>query len=151
MLSHCCFHLRAWLLSTAALRTSLPHCPAMLACKCLPSLWLQSSRTNLSVQKASVYVQTVQVANTLTQDNKYSRAASFTQACMHACVLARQLQDSQADIQELMAEVAEWQKAASETAAQLQQRDAQVLSIPSRHNLPLVHQRAFACCDIYPY
>lgn len=63
----------------------------------------------------------------MTQDNKHSQAASFTQARTHACVLARQLQDSQADIKELMAEVAEWQTATSETAAQLQQRDAQVL------------------------
>ena len=66
----------------------------------------------------------------MTQDNKHSQAASFTQARTHACVLARQLQDSQADIKELMAEVAEWQKAASESVAQLQQRDAQVLLPP---------------------
>lgn len=72
----------------------------------------------------------VQVAKQVTQDNKHSQAASFTQARTHACILARQLQDSQADIKELMAEVAEWQKAASETAAQLQQRDAQVLLPP---------------------
>ena len=72
----------------------------------------------------------MQVAKHVTQDNKHSQAASFTQARTHACVLARQLQDSQADIKELMTEVAEWQKAASETAAQLQQRDAQVLLPP---------------------
>ena len=72
----------------------------------------------------------VQVARQVTQDNKHSQAASFTQARTHACILARQLQDSQADIKELMAEVAEWQKAASETAGQLQQRDAQVLLPP---------------------
>lgn len=66
----------------------------------------------------------------MTQDNKHSQAASFTQARTHACVLARQLQDSQADITELMAEVAERQKATSEIAAQLQQRDAQVLLPP---------------------
>ena len=72
----------------------------------------------------------MQVAKSLTHDNKHSQAASFTQARTHACVLARQLQDSQADIKELMAEVAGWQEAASQTAAQLQQRDDQVLLPP---------------------
>lgn len=40
--------------------------------------------------------------------------------------MARQLQDSQSDIKELLTEVADWQKVASETTAQLQQRDLQV-------------------------
>lgn len=81
----------------------------------------------------------MQVAKSLTRDNKHSQAASFTQARTHACVLARQLQDSQADIKELMAEVAGWQEAASQTAAQLQQRDDQVL-------LPRPSLQGVTCC-----
>ena len=68
----------------------------------------------------------LQITRTITHDNKHSQAASFTKARTHACVLARQLQDSQGDIKELLTEVADWQKVASETTAQLQQRDLQV-------------------------
>jgi len=68
----------------------------------------------------------LQITRTITHDNKHSQAASFTKARTHACVLARQLQDSQSDIKELLTEVADWQKVASETTAQLQQRDLQV-------------------------
>lgn len=69
----------------------------------------------------------MQITREITND-KHSQAASFTQARTHACVLARQLQDSQRDIKELVIEVADWQKVASETTAQLQQRDTQVTS-----------------------
>lgn len=41
-------------------------------------------------------------------------------------MLARQLQDSQKDIQELLLEVASWQKLATEAAMHLQERDAEV-------------------------
>lgn len=69
----------------------------------------------------------MQITRVVTND-KHSQAASFTQARTNACVLARQLQDSQRDIKELVIEVADWQKVASETTAQLQQRDSQVTS-----------------------
>ena len=68
-----------------------------------------------------------QMARAITQDNKHSQALSFTRARTHACVLARQLQDSQTDIKELMIDVANWQKIASDTTAQLQQQETQVL------------------------
>jgi len=73
----------------------------------------------------------VQITRTITHDDRHSQAASFTQARTHACVLARQLQDSQGDIKELLAEVADWQKVASDTTAQLQLRDAQVKPCPA--------------------
>ncbi|KAA6425694.1 MAG: hypothetical protein FRX49_04591 [Trebouxia sp. A1-2] len=69
------------------------------------------------------------ITRTISHDNKHSQAASFTKARTHACVLARQLQDSQSDIKELLTEVADWQKVASETTAQLQQRDLQVADL----------------------
>ena len=68
----------------------------------------------------------MQITNTITTDTKHTQAASFTQARTHACVLARQLQDSQQDIKELLSEVADWQRVASDTTAQLQLRDSQV-------------------------
>lgn len=68
----------------------------------------------------------LQGTKVVTQDNRHIQAASFTQARTHACVLARQLQDSQKDIQELLAEVASWQKLATEAAMHLQERDAEV-------------------------
>ena len=69
----------------------------------------------------------MQITRVVTND-KHSQAASFTQARTHACVLARQLQDSQSDIKDLLIEVADWQKVASDTTAKLQQRDSQVTS-----------------------
>lgn len=68
----------------------------------------------------------LQGTKVVSQDNKNIQAASFTQARTHACVLARQLQDSQKDIQELLLEAASWQKLATEAAMHLQQRDAEV-------------------------
>lgn len=116
---HCC---------TADISTVLP-CHALFATAYHHS-GCDASRQRCHSEKPHC-VQTTQAANTLTQDNKHSRAASLTQARTHACVLAHQLQDSQADIKELMAEVVGWQKLASEAAAQLQHRDAQVLTTGS--------------------
>lgn len=82
---------------------------------------------------------TAQVAKTIGQDNRHSQAASFTQARTHACVLARQLQDSQADIKQLMAEVSDWQIVASKTTAQLQHRDLEVLLRPAIIECHAVH------------
>ena len=70
----------------------------------------------------------MQITRMILHDTKHTQAASFTQARTHACVLARQLEDSQNDIKELLAEVADWQKVASESTAELLQRDGQVLS-----------------------
>lgn len=70
----------------------------------------------------------MQGTQVVSQENKQIQAASFTQVRTHACVLARQLQDSQRDIQELILEVVNWQKLATEAALHLQQRDAEVQS-----------------------
>ena len=69
----------------------------------------------------------MQITKIITGDNRHSQAASFTQARTHACVLARQLQDSQQDIKELLLEAGHWQKVASDATAQLEHRDSQVM------------------------
>lgn len=60
-----------------------------------------------------------------------SSAASYTQARMHACLLARELQDSQQEIKGLVQEVQQWRQAAADSNLQLQQEHAEASLLPA--------------------
>ena len=60
-----------------------------------------------------------------------SSAASYTQARMHACLLARELQDSQQEIKGLAQEVQQWRQAAADSHLQLQQEHAEASLLPA--------------------
>lgn len=93
---------------------------------CDASCWRCCSAVQTPKRWIGLTYELLQGTKVVSQDNRHIQAASFTQARTHACVLARQLQDSQKDIQELLVEVASWQKLATEAAMHLQERDAEV-------------------------
>ena len=79
-----------------------------------------------------------------------SSAASYTQARVHACLLARELQDSQQEIKGLAHEVQQWRQAAADSHLQLQQEHAEASLLPTSllcHAVPLCGGACSHCTD----
>ena len=75
-------------------------------------------------------------------------AASYTQARMHACLLARELQDSQQEIKGLAQEVQQWRQAAASSRLQLQQEHTEASLLPANllyHATPLCGRTCSHC------
>ena len=107
----------------------------------------------LSTRTAKVHVQDASLVPAIgsgpqSSGKALSSAASYTQARMHACLLARELQDSQQEIKGLTQEVQQWRQAAADSHLQLQQEHAEASLLPARllyHAAPLCSRICSHC------